>query len=157
MVINRRKKNTRMRGAKTTHGYGSKKKNRGSGNKGGKGMAGSGKRADQKKPTILNIYGPDYFGRKGFRRPQKVFKKLKTINLSDLDRKIELFLQKKLVAKEGNFYIVDLAKLGYDKILGSGFVNNKYKIKTNFISKNALKKIQDKGGEVINGSDKQSD
>ena len=52
MSVNKRKKNTRMR-AKTTHGYGSMKKNRGAGNRGGRGMAGSGKRADQIKPTIL--------------------------------------------------------------------------------------------------------
>ena len=56
MVLNKRKKNSRMRG-NTTHGYGSMKKNRGAGNRGGRGMAGSGKRADQKKPTILKLYG----------------------------------------------------------------------------------------------------
>jgi len=57
MTVHRRKKNKRMRGAKTTHGYGAKKKHRGSGNKGGKGMAGSGKRADQKKTMILKVFG----------------------------------------------------------------------------------------------------
>ena len=59
-----------MRGT-SSHGWGSKKKHRGAGHRGGKGMAGSGKRADQKKPTILNLYGNDYYGKKGFRRPQK--------------------------------------------------------------------------------------
>ena len=51
MTYNKRKKNTRMRGG-TTHGYGSMKKNRGAGNRGGRGNAGSGKRADSKKPKI---------------------------------------------------------------------------------------------------------
>ena len=63
MPVNKRKKATRFR-AKTTHGYGSMKKNRGAGNRGGRGMAGSGKRADQKKPTILKLYGNEYFGKK---------------------------------------------------------------------------------------------
>ena len=66
MVVHKQKKNKRMRGAKTTHGYGAKKKHRGSGNKGGKGMAGSGKRADQKKTMILKVFGNEYFGRHGF-------------------------------------------------------------------------------------------
>ena len=41
------------------------KKRRGAGNRGGRGMAGSGKRADQKKPTILKLYGSSYFGKRG--------------------------------------------------------------------------------------------
>ena len=47
MTVNRRRKRVRQRGSKT-HGWGAKKKHRGKGNRGGKGMAGSGKRADSK-------------------------------------------------------------------------------------------------------------
>ena len=65
MPVNKRTKLSRYRGSHT-HGCGSKKKRRGAGHKGGKGMAGSGKRADQKKPTILKLYGNDYYGRRGF-------------------------------------------------------------------------------------------
>ena len=56
MPTNKRKKHTKMR-AKTTHGYGSMKKNRGAGNRGGRGMAGSGKRADQKNEMVPQILG----------------------------------------------------------------------------------------------------
>ena len=42
MVVNKRKKNLRQR-AGTTHGYGSMKKNRGAGNREGRGNAGAGK------------------------------------------------------------------------------------------------------------------
>ena len=52
MTVNRRKKVVKQRGSHT-HGWGSKKKHRGAGNRGGRGMAGSGKRADQRKPSIL--------------------------------------------------------------------------------------------------------
>ena len=48
---NKVKKVRKFRGSHT-HGYGSKKKHRGAGSRGGRGMAGSGKRADQKKPSI---------------------------------------------------------------------------------------------------------
>ena len=65
MTTNKRKKVVKYRGSHT-HGGGAKKKRRGAGHRGGRGMAGSGKRADQKKPTILKLYGNSYFGKKGF-------------------------------------------------------------------------------------------
>ena len=62
----KRKKSSRMNGRKMgTHGTGARKNNRESGNKGGKGMSGSGKRGDQKKTLITKLYGHDYFGKKG--------------------------------------------------------------------------------------------
>ena len=60
MVAKKRKKNTRQR-AGTTHGWGSMKKHRGKGNKGGAGMAGTGKRGDAKKPAIWK--NKKYFGK----------------------------------------------------------------------------------------------
>jgi large subunit ribosomal protein L15 len=138
MPANKRKKSTRMR-AKTTHGYGSMKKNRGAGNRGGRGMAGTGKRADQKKPTILKKYGPSYFGKHGFNRPQSIVKKLKIINLSEINLKAE---------KKNNEYIFDASK--YDKVLGNGNLTKKIKITSKSFSKSALEKIEKSGGESIN-------
>jgi len=125
--------------AKTTHGYGSMKKNRGAGNRGGRGMAGTGKRADQKKPTILKKYGPSYFGKHGFNRPQSIVKKLKIINLSEINLKAE---------KKNNEYIFDASK--YDKVLGNGNLTKKIKITSKSFSKSALEKIEKSGGESIN-------
>ncbi|MDP1728874.1 MAG: 50S ribosomal protein L15, partial [archaeon] len=82
MVVHKRQKSSRMRGAKTTHGFGAKKKHRGSGNRGGFGMAGSGKRADQKKPTIFKLYGSSYFGKHGFTSHTTI--KVKAINVGML-------------------------------------------------------------------------
>ena len=137
MPVNKRKKATRFR-AKTTHGYGSMKKNRGAGNRGGRGMAGSGKRADQKKPSILKKYGPSYFGKKGFNRPQGIAKKLKILNLSEIDQ---------LATKEGTNYIFDGSK--YDKILGTGKLTKKIKVTSKSFSKAALEKIKEAGGEAV--------
>ncbi len=134
MPCRKRRKNTRHRGSHT-HGWGSKKKHRGSGNRGGRGMAGTGKRAKQKKISILKEYGHEYFGKKGFRRPRKVIKKIKAINLKDLRK----FKEKTL----------DLAKLGYDKLLGKGSVKEKYSISVNFCSEQAMKKIKAAGGSVV--------
>ncbi len=61
--------------AKTTHGYGSMKKNRGAGNRGGRGLAGTGKRGDANKQTYQA--NKKYFGKHGF--TSKVFNlRLKT-------------------------------------------------------------------------------
>ena len=62
----KRKKSSRYHGRKMgTCGTGARKKSQGSGHRGGKGMAGTGKRADQKKTLILKLYGHDYFGKQG--------------------------------------------------------------------------------------------
>ena len=62
----KRKKSSRYHGRKRgTCGTGARKKMKGSGHRGGKGMAGTGKRADQKKTLILKLYGHDYFGKQG--------------------------------------------------------------------------------------------
>ena len=137
MPINKRKKASRFR-AKTTHGYGSMKKNRGAGNRGGRGMAGSGKRADQIKPTILKKYGSEYFGKHGFKRPQSKIKKLKIINLSKIE---------KLAEKKGQDYVFDASK--FDKVLGTGKLTKKIKITSKSFSKSAIEKIQAVGGESI--------
>ena len=132
-MITKRKKNTRQRGSHT-HGWGAKKKHRGAGNRGGRGMAGSGKRADQKKPSIIKEYGlHEYFGRHGFKRPLKTRKMIKTINVGDLN-----------FDKEE----VNLQEHGYDKLLGSGALNRKYIIKVKKFSKRAKEKIEKAGGEI---------
>ncbi|MCD4666369.1 50S ribosomal protein L15 [archaeon] len=147
MTISKRRKVTKYRGSKT-HGGGAMKKRRGAGNRGGRGMAGSGKRADQKKPTILKEYGNKYFGKHGFKRPQKKLKKLKTINVGLLEIKLDYFVKKELVKKEGDNYIINLKLLGYDKLLGAGDIKNKYVINNALISKKAREKIENLGGKI---------
>ena len=102
MPVHKRRKFTRMRGQRG-HGWGAKKKHRGAGNRGGRGMAGSGKRADQKKPTILKLYGNEYFGKHGFNRPQKVIEKIKAINLDKLQNKLDYYVENKLITKDKEF------------------------------------------------------
>ena len=148
MAARARRKFSRMRGTHT-HGWGAKKKHRGAGHRGGRGMAGSGKRADQKKPTILKLYGNAYFGRHGFNRPQKMVQKIKAINLDNLQSKLDSYLEQKLVIKDKEFYVVDLDKLGYQKLLGGGKLNIKFKISAQYFSKQAVKKIEEKGGTIV--------
>ena len=148
MTVHKRRKFSRMRGTHT-HGWGAKKKHRGAGHRGGRGMAGSGKRADQKKPTILKLYGNDYFGRHGFNRPQKLLRKIKTINLDNLQGKLDFYVKKNLATKDKDFYVVDLDKLGYQKLLGGGNLKVKLRISAQYFSESAVKKIEEKGGIIL--------
>lgn len=145
MTVNKRKKNTRQRGHKT-HGWGAKKKHRGQGNRGGRGMAGTGKRADSKKPSIWK--DKDYFGKHGFvSKTPKV--KINAVNISYVEEHLNIFLSKNLIKKENEVYNVELEKLGFNKLLGDGNVSLKFKIKTPYASKTAIDKVKEAGGEVV--------
>ena len=140
MVLHRRRKFSRMRGSRT-HKWGAKKRHRKSGNRGGFGMAGSGKRAAHKKFTILREY-EHYFGKYGFHSLYKTDKKV--ANLYFLEENFD-----KIGKKEGDSYAIDLCKLGYDKVLGSGSLTKKLKITCKDFSKSAEEKIKKIGGEAI--------
>ncbi len=149
MTITKQKKNIRQRGHKT-HGWGAKKKHRGAGNRGGRGMAGSGKRADHKKQTIIKEYGLlNYFGKHGF-TSHKPKIKVNAINISYLETKFSTLLKKGLIKQEKDICVIDLKKLGFNKLLSKGIPTKKYKITTKFISKSAKEKIEKAGGEIAN-------
>lgn len=114
-----------------THGRG-KKGGRGAGLRGGRGNAGLHKH----RFMYMNKYMPDHMGAYGFKRPQSITKKDKTINVGNLEEK---FPGKKEI---------DLTKEGYDKLLGAGKLNSKLKIKVEKASQNAVDKIKEKGGEI---------
>jgi len=115
-----------------THGKG-KKGGRGAGLRGGRGNAGLCKH----KFTYMMKYMPDHYGRHGFKRPQSILKRDKTINVGELEEK---FPGKK---------DIDLEKEGFDKLLGGGKLNSKLKIKVDSASEKAIEKIKEKGGEVV--------
>jgi len=115
------------------HGRGIKK-GRGAGNRGGRGMAGTGKRASQKRPTILTTYGNAYFGKHGFSRPQSSIIKSRAININQLHK----FNQQE----------INLTALGFTKLLGKGKADKKYAITVASCSKKAKEKIEQAGGSI---------
>ncbi|MEK6940678.1 MAG: uL15 family ribosomal protein [Nanoarchaeota archaeon] len=129
----KRKKNTRLRGSKT-HGWGMKKKHSGSGNRGGKGNAGTGKRADHKKSLILKLYGNQYFGKHGFKRNSSLITKQRVINVTELN-------------KFDNE--INLTELGITKLLGGGRLEKKLTITVDHASARAIEKIKNAGGKII--------
>ena len=142
MAINKRKKNSRQR-AGTTHGWGSMKKHRGAGHRGGRGNAGSGKRGDAKKPSFWK--NKKYFGTNGF---FSRFKKLKAINLNQLDDNAESWAKKGLIVQSAGLFKIDLTEIGYDKLLGTGQVTKKLEINVAVASPRAIEKVGAAGGKV---------
>lgn len=136
-MINKRKKSVRYRGSKT-HGCGSMKKRRGKGNKGGSGRAGTGKRADQKKPSVWK----EKTGNVGF-TPHNVKLKIKSINTA----KVQKLISSGLLKEEKGIY--DLGKLGYNKLLGKGQIVKGVKIKVLKSSKKVVEAVKKDGGEII--------
>ena len=142
MTNHKRKKNSRQR-AGTTHGWGSMKKHRGAGHRGGRGRAGTGKRGDAKKPSIWK--NRKYFGKLGF---TSLSKKQVTINLKQIDDNAVNWAKRGLISSASDVYEVNLSKLGYDKLLGTGKVTKKLNIMVDSASPRAIDKVGQAGGNV---------
>jgi len=143
----RRKKTQKYRGKRAgTRGWGARKKHKKSGHKGGKGMAGSGKRGDQKKTLVQKLYGNNYFGKQGITSRGTKKDKSDKINLSDIQINLGSYLAKGIAKKTDKGFEVDLSSY---KILGDGEVKEKLFIKAESSSKSAEEKVKKSGGEII--------
>lgn len=130
MKLKKRNKRSRARGNRTL-GY-AMKKHKGSGNRGGKGMAGTGKRADQRKTWVIKYQYP-YFGKQGITSRATKKRVNKVINLREISDKY----------KPGEISLKDY------KILGDGEISGKYIIKAKSCSNSAREKIEKHGGKII--------
>ncbi len=139
-MLNSRKKSKvgKMRGS-NSHGWGYKKKHRGSGSKGGKGNAGSFK---QKKSWFFNNDRKHLGKAKGFKslKEREITPYCKAINLRDIAA---------LSGKNGLAGEIDLHSFGYEKVLASGELKTPMAIKAKCFSKHAEEKISKAGGKAI--------
>jgi len=143
MVVRREKKILKRRGRGS--GYGSHKKHRGGGSRGGRGLAGLHK---HKRMTAIR-YIPEHFGKRGFKRPKKVLKEVKTINLKDLDSRVDELLKEKKIKQEKDGIKINLSEFGYDKLLGTGEIKHRLIVEAKYFSKNAIKKLEEAKGKAI--------
>jgi large subunit ribosomal protein L15 len=139
----KRKKRSRIRAAKVTAGHGHKKKNRGAGNRGGRGMAGTGKRGTAKLMKLTG--GKKYLGIGGF---TSIKTKVISTNLFDLQKNLNSFVENGLVSKSNDTYTINLETLKYEKLLSKGPVTNKLNITVKFATPNAISKVEKAGGKV---------
>jgi len=143
MAVKNRKMR-KKRGSRTM-GRGSHKKARGSGNRGGKGMAG----LHKGKWTWVIKYAPDHFGRRGFKLPEEVRQSFATINVGELDELAEELLAKGIARQEKDRIEVDVSRLGVEKVLGSGKVTRALVVRAKKFSSKAVEKITQAGGEAV--------
>lgn len=93
-------------------------------------------------------YDPDHYGKSGFKRPQKTVYKYKTVNLAFLDEKLDELIIKGLASQEKGKIVVDVTRLGYNKVLGNGKITRPAIIKSPKFSESAVQKIEEAGGEA---------
>tara|TARA_Y100000310_G_scaffold315526_1_gene366182 strand:- start:32 stop:499 length:468 start_codon:yes stop_codon:yes gene_type:complete len=150
-MIRTQKKSRKQRGHRT-HGWGHGKKHRGAGNRGGRGNAGLGKRGAQKKTKPLSK-GQKAVGRKannnaGIKTVRNRERTITVINILDISNNLEKWVTTKKATKTKDAYSVDLTKLGYTKLLGSGKIQQKVKIKVAEASATAKSKIEKASGTL---------
>jgi len=135
MKTHKRKKNSRIRGARTV-GWGFRQKHKGHGNKGGFGKAGTGKRADHKKQVALESDEKKrYFGKQGATSRGTAIAKYEKINLRDI---------------KDNFFKKDGDKIDFSKhkILGMG-EGFKAEVRALSATASAIFKMEKAGGKII--------
>jgi len=134
----------KQRGSRT-HGYGQIGQHRGGGGRGGHGKAGY----DKHKWTYVLKYDPTYWEKKGFVSTRTLGKKVSIINVGKLDDLVDkLDSEKKLARKEKKIFL-DLESLGYDKLLGTGEINQPLLVKIASYSEAASRKLEEAGGEIL--------
>ncbi|MEK6899439.1 MAG: uL15m family ribosomal protein [Nanoarchaeota archaeon] len=142
MKVKKRKKSTRYRGSRLNRrGY--KNRTKGSGNRGGYGMAGTGKRGDQKKTLVLNLYGNKYF-----KKDRSVTRKWKVPSMSirTIEERLGNFVKSGKAKQTSGGYEIDLSKY---KIVGDTKTDIKMVIKALGASANARKAIESAGGSIL--------
>jgi large subunit ribosomal protein L15 len=94
--------------------------------------------------SYIQTYDPDYFKKEGL-KPKKS-QNYKIINLSKLEELSWQILVKKK-NKPSKLHI-DLEKIGYHKLLGTGRITVPLSVRVSYCSGNAQKKIEAVGGEI---------
>ena len=151
MVVRKHKKKVqKMRGSRT-HGYGAGKKHRGAGHRGGRGNAGwGGKYKDTKQPSLIKKIHLHYLPKK-YRKPMRppIQTEYNPVNIEYLEEYFDKLKNQNLIKEEDGYFVVNLAELGFNKLLARGNPTRKWKIITKFVSEKAKAKIEEAGGEVV--------
>ncbi len=143
MVTNKTRKVHKLR-AHVSSGGGHRKKRRGAGSRGGRGNAGSGKRASHKvagSSRKLGSHGFTSHSRNNIGR---------AVNVSYFTvSKLDALVMAGSVTKQGEMYAVDLKKLGFGKLLGTGSVHAKIAFSSAVCTAKAEEKIKKAGGSIV--------
>ena len=95
------------------------------------------------------IENPRYFGKWGFKRPQKLLENLVVLNIGEIDESADRLVEKGIATMTGKRYNIDVSKLGIDRILGSGKVTRKLNLTgVQSITNRAREKVTGVGGTI---------
>jgi len=148
------KKIRKMRGTRTC-GYGRVGQHRKTGQRAGRGKTTQWKKSKKTlylKQKELGFPDPDWkMGKTGFKRPQDINRiyKINTLNVKELDQKIESLVVENKATKSGNTFSINLNNINIQKVLGRGNLNKPINITVNKASKRAIEKIEAAGGKII--------
>lgn len=146
-MSSRKSRKSRSKRGSRTCGGGSARNRRHSGDKGGKGFAGSHKH----KWRQIKTSDPRYFGKHGFKRPPQVQESTNTVNVGKLDEYVDELLEEDLAHEEEDEIVLDVTEWGVDKVLGSGKVTHPLKVVAREFSDSAEKKLNEAGGAAVSG------
>jgi large subunit ribosomal protein L15 len=147
------KKIRKMRGVRTS-GYGRVGQHRKKGQRAGSGKTTQWKKSKRSyylKQKELGFPDPDWIiGKKGFNRPQYMVRlsRVNTLNIKDLDKKIETLVQGEKATKSGNTYTINLNDINIQKILGRGQIKKQINVSVKKASKKSIEKVEAAGGKV---------
>jgi len=132
----------KLRGSRQ-HGWGQVTQHRASGQKGGVGNAGLHKH----KWSWTVKYAPDHFGKDSMKPPQS-FKPKLWMNVGSLDALYQKLSSSNSIEKEDNRPVLNLSKLGVEKLLGGGSVRGSYVIIVDRCTESAKEKVTNVGGSI---------
>ena len=132
----------KKRGSRT-HGAGTVGQHR----KGSKGRRKAGRHKEGW--TYVIRHEPDYFGKKGFRPKQSLGQKLNVVNVGGLEKLADRQATEEKIGKKEGKVLLNLNKLGYDKLLGKGKIATPILVRIASYSALAAKKIEDSGGRIL--------
>lgn len=141
-MLKHKKSKVKTQRGTSSHGWGHKKKHRGAGNRGGKGMAGTGARGDAKKPSILTTIGKSYYGKRGFSSIHA--KKVEVLSLTYVENHFDELVEKGFIV-DGT---LDTKLMKINKVLGRGKISHKLNVICEEISANAKASVEAAGGSV---------
>jgi large subunit ribosomal protein L15 len=136
-------KRSKYRGSRTCGG-GTHKNRRGAGNRGGRGRAGI--NAHHFVKWYKEMGGP-VFGKNGFYNQTTT--DVVAIDVGALDQIVPSLLAQGIAKQEGDAFVINVADMGIEKVLGSGQVTKKINITASSFSEIAKAKIEKMGGKAL--------
>ena len=97
--------------------------------------------------SYVTTYAKDAFGKHGFTSPQSLKRNENVINVAKLEE-----LAMRFQGKESGQTEIDLTRLGYAKLLGSGRIKKALIVKVPTCSRSAAEKVHKAGGKVLTES-----